>query len=69
MHVLVHGNPFDGLEIVGPFEDADQVAAYAETHGSIRNDTWWAMSVLAPDKEWLKDWSIYHGDESDGEDR
>ena len=53
MNILVVGNPFDGLRLVGPFEDGDDVADYAEIHE--KNETWWIVACEQPERSW-----IYH---------
>lgn len=42
-HVVVIGNPFDGMSIHGPFDTVDDAVAYGEESG----EDWWAM-VLHP---------------------
>ncbi|KKM23346.1 hypothetical protein LCGC14_1616170 [marine sediment metagenome] len=46
MYVLVVGNPFDGLDLVGPFEDPDEASVWAVDE--YKNDTWWVMEVTLP---------------------
>lgn len=45
MFVLVVGNPFDGLEIVGPFEGAED--AYSHV-GEVAADEWYVIEVHPP---------------------
>lgn len=45
MHVLAIGNPFDGMSVLGPFEDSEQASAYAEQY---RLDEWWTIEVDEP---------------------
>ena len=42
--VVVHGTPFDGLAIVGPFHDTDAAINYAEKEGF---ENWWAPDLVA----------------------
>jgi hypothetical protein len=44
-YVVVIGNPFDGLTIHGPFDDADQVDNYAEDC----QDDWWVVTLVPPE--------------------
>ncbi|KKM60573.1 hypothetical protein LCGC14_1540590 [marine sediment metagenome] len=46
MYVLVVGNPFDGLGLLGPFEDPDEACEWALTE--LKYDTWWVMEVTLP---------------------
>ena len=46
-YVLVIGNPVDGVRIVGPFPDPEDVDEYAETHE--RNEEWWMVTLELPD--------------------
>lgn len=45
MKVVVIGNPVDGIELVGPFEDQDQIDAYIE---SIRDTEFWVTDMEPP---------------------
>lgn len=46
-YVLVIGNPGDGFQIVGPFEDGNDANEWADAHA--RGMEWWAMRVQQPD--------------------
>lgn len=46
MYVVVFGNPLDGLEIVGPFQDADDALHYADCN--LSGETWWTYQLSAP---------------------
>lgn len=44
MFVVAVGNPFDGIELIGPFESADEANEYADQSFGGK-DTWWVMKV------------------------
>lgn len=46
--VVVYGDPFDGLVIVGPFEHADDASAWAESE--IDDQTWWVVNLHVPER-------------------
>lgn len=47
--VVVHGNPFAGLNIRGPFDDAALAGEYGQAAGlESEGDGWWIVSVEAP---------------------
>lgn len=56
MFVVAYGNPFDGISLVGPFDDAEVAAEYAVSyHG---DGEWWVKelegiedSSFLPDEE------------------
>ncbi len=52
MTILVWGNPFDGLSVVGPFDSTEEAARYAETDREIRGGDWWAIDVDGPAENW-----------------
>ena len=43
MIILVLGNPINGFEFVGPFEDHENAIQYAEAIYS--SSTWWVVEV------------------------
>jgi hypothetical protein len=45
MVLIAHGNPFDGLQFCGPFDDADSASAYGERN--FQGD-WWIVPLTAP---------------------
>jgi len=47
--IVVVGNPFDGMEIHGPFANADYAMAYAETF--FEGDDSWTASLVSPNDE------------------
>jgi len=53
MTFIIYGNPFDGMSIVGPFDDAEAAATYAEACRNIRDETWWSIDPEEPDPELL----------------
>ena len=44
--VVAIGNPFDGISLVGPFDDAEEANEWAENHA--RANDWWSMHVRDP---------------------
>jgi hypothetical protein len=46
-YALATGNPFDGLKLHGPFDDAETANEYAENH--YHGEDWWAMIINPPD--------------------
>lgn len=44
-YVIVYGNAFDGLAILGTFEDEEDAAAYAEIDRVIRSEPWHIVFV------------------------
>jgi hypothetical protein len=46
-YILIFGNPVDGLEHVGPFDDAAAAGDYAEDSLSAAED-WWIVLLQAP---------------------
>jgi len=46
-HVLIVGNPVQGVRVIGPFADADT----AQDHASAWSDTDWWLAELEPPKE------------------
>lgn len=49
--VMVAGNPFDGMRIVGPFPGEDNaITEYAETHTE-DYESWWIVDLHAPESE------------------
>lgn len=49
MHVVVYGNPFDGMTIVGPFTTGVEAVEWASDH--LKRDDWWAMPLVSQDSE------------------
>lgn len=51
-HVLVYGNPFDGMKVVGPITPNDDgLETYTDTE--LRNEDWWYAPLDAP--PWTKE--------------
>lgn len=48
MIVIAFGNPFDGMTVVGPFEDYEEANRYAELHAADYED-WHVITVSAPE--------------------
>ncbi len=46
-HIIIFGNPVDGFEYVGPFDDAEAANEYAERYLSGGND-WWVVLLQEP---------------------
>lgn len=49
MHIVVVGNPFDGLSVFGPFATFEEARAWADANG--RNDDWRVVLLHSPDEE------------------
>ena len=45
LHVIVTGNPFDGLQIIGPFKTHNDAVEYA---GRIEDTDWWVVPLAVP---------------------
>lgn len=53
MHIVMTGNPFDGYEFFGPFDDVDDACFWAD-----RNAQWeWYSVKIAPVNE-VKDGNV-----------
>ena len=44
-HIVVTGNPVDGLQFTGPFNSHDEAIGYAEQ----LSDNWWTADLAAPE--------------------
>lgn len=44
--VIVYGSPFDGMQVVGPFEDYEDATSFAEEN--IGGLDWWAVELGDP---------------------
>ncbi len=44
LYVVTIGNPFDGMRLVGPFDDGEAANEYADNH----QDDWWVVKLDAP---------------------
>lgn len=51
MFVLIFGNPIDGLELIGPFDDSAAAIDYAENRVDPCGMDWWIAQLNAPIKE------------------
>ena len=45
--IIATGNPFDGIEMIGPFADEAAALEYAELVDDSRD--WWVTALIAPD--------------------
>ena len=45
-HLLVTGNPVDGLQFIGPFQHPEDANFYAEMF--LNKDEWWVAKLEAP---------------------
>lgn len=50
-HVIASGNPFDGLTLIGPFENFAVAVEYAEQHLSEVGPEYWAVECEEPSDE------------------
>ena len=46
MHIIVHGNPIDGINIVGPFATHEDACTHAEDR--MNEPEWWIVPLEAP---------------------
>lgn len=61
LSVIVLGNPFDGLSIVGPFATGDEANEWADLHAS--GEDWWCVALVAADEnEWTQQTALAEED-------
>ena len=48
-HILVFGDPVDGLGFIGPFDDCDEAIKYAEENFKL--ESWWTSELESPKQE------------------
>lgn len=48
--IVIFGNPVDGTEFVGPFEDAEAANEFADNERDSRD--WWVATLAPPPAEW-----------------
>jgi len=48
MFIIITGNPMDGIDLWGPYEDPNEAAADAER--IFRNCDWWITHIHQPDE-------------------
>lgn len=46
MFVVIAGNPFDRMDIYGPFDDGNEAGDWAESE--LKRETWWIIEVKKP---------------------
>jgi hypothetical protein len=46
-YIIIFGNPADGFEHIGPFDDGEAANEYADRHLRGRND-WWVVLLQEP---------------------
>jgi hypothetical protein len=44
--VVVVGNPFDGIRLIGPFEDGNDANEWADEN--CNNEEWWVVNIIDP---------------------
>jgi len=44
MYIVAAGNPFDGMEVYGPFDDGNDANEWAE-HEFRHGGEWWVMKL------------------------
>lgn len=50
MHVVIVGNPVDGVEIFGPFKTGDEATEWGDSHADVgKYRDWWVVPLTAPD--------------------
>ena len=42
------GDPFDGVYLIGPFSNTEDIPPYAESVYGIRNSTWGIVEIMPP---------------------
>lgn len=47
-HVIVHGNPVDGLSFIGPFPTGSDAMEWGDKH--LQDEDWW-IAPIEPPKE------------------
>lgn len=47
-HIVIIGNPVEGLEFIGPFASNVEAAAYGNADGNIGGD-WWIAALQPKD--------------------
>lgn len=50
MYAILHGNPVDGLTVVGPFDEFDDANGYADDHLNGGGE-WWIVELIAPEED------------------
>lgn len=48
MYVILHGNPVDGINIIGPFTDGEAANGYADDNLNGAGE-WWVVEVEPPE--------------------
>ena len=48
LHVVVIGNPLDGMSIFGPFNNGPEAVDWAACNA---DDTWWTVPLEEPEEE------------------
>lgn len=46
MHIIIYGDPVDGLKFIGPFNTSEEAAAYASS-GHFDGYDWWVAPLEA----------------------
>lgn len=54
-YLVAAGNPFDGLDFIGPFEDAEDASNWAEDIISNSGVEWHVVPILSADEK-IKEW-------------
>lgn len=44
--VVVVGNPFDGIRLIGPFEDGNDANEWADENCD--TEDWWVVNIIDP---------------------
>lgn len=50
MHVILHGNPVDGFEIIGPFTTGEDAVDWASRHEHQFENSWWIAPLRAKEE-------------------
>ena len=48
LNIVITGNPVDGLEFYGPFEEGEEANEWADEHLTPDDKDWWITSLIPP---------------------
>lgn len=48
-HIIVYGNPVDGLQFIGPFKTAYDAACHGNRDAHLSDAEWWIAPLEAAD--------------------
>lgn len=47
-HIIITGNPVDGFEFIGPFDNVDDALVYLNTDPHLLDGDYWTAPLHAP---------------------